>query len=110
MPNPGIFKGERLKFMESKQEGYAKAIRDNSHKEYTADTQRQFHKRFLLSLSWDDEPTAAFLATVDDMAPDVYEEDDDDDGDGDRALEYGSMGVRATLALRNGVRFFCDIS
>lgn len=110
MPNPGIFKGERLKFMESKQEGYTKATRDNCQKEYVADTQRQFHKRFLLSLSWDDEPTAAFLATVNDTGPDIYEEaEDDDDGDGDAALEYGKIGVRATLTLRNGVRVFNSI-
>ncbi|KJA13088.1 hypothetical protein HYPSUDRAFT_120316, partial [Hypholoma sublateritium FD-334 SS-4] len=70
MVNPGAFSGQRRAFLDGQQAVYAAAVAESHINDTVADIQRRYFKRFPITLSHTEEPTAEFLATVDDDAPD----------------------------------------
>lgn len=70
MVNPGTFKGLRKQFLDSQQDVYAAAIKGKHVADTVADIQRRYFKRFPITLSHTEEPSADSLAAVDDDAPD----------------------------------------
>jgi hypothetical protein len=70
MVNPGAFSGTRKNFLEAQSDVYAIAVAENHVADTVADIQRRYFKRYPLTLPHDQEPTAEWLATVDDDAPD----------------------------------------
>ncbi|KJA22462.1 hypothetical protein HYPSUDRAFT_117836, partial [Hypholoma sublateritium FD-334 SS-4] len=69
MVNPGTFKGRRKEFLDSQQDIYAAAVKGKHVADTVANIQRRYFKRFPITLSHTEEPTEAFLAVVDDDAP-----------------------------------------
>ena len=70
MVNPGSFKGSRKEFLLSQAELFANAVIHSHVLDTIADIQRRYFKRYPPSLPHDEEPTAEWLAAVDDNAPD----------------------------------------
>lgn len=70
MVNPGGFTGLRKEFLDAEQDAYNDAVAENRAADTLADIQRRYFKRFPLSLPFSEEPTAEFLDSVDDDAPD----------------------------------------
>lgn len=70
MVNPGAFLGSRKDFLESQKEIYAAAIAGNHVADTVADIQRRYFKRYPVSIPHNEEPTAEWLAQVDDDGPD----------------------------------------
>lgn len=70
MVNPGSFKGSRKEFLRAQADVYANAVVHSHTLDTIADIQRRYFKQFPPSLPKDEEPTAEWLASVDDNAPD----------------------------------------
>lgn len=70
MVNPGSFSGSRKAFLDDQKELYARAVADNHVSDTVADIQRRYFKRYPISLPHDQEPSAEWLAQVDDKAID----------------------------------------
>lgn len=70
MVNPGAFKGSRKEFLLAQADLFADAVIHSHVLDTIADIQRRYFKRYPPSLPHDEEPTAEWLASVDDNAPD----------------------------------------
>ncbi|KAF9470946.1 hypothetical protein BDN70DRAFT_939309 [Pholiota conissans] len=71
MVNPGAFPGTRKDFLTAQKAIYAEAVMGNHVADTVADIQRCYFKRYPISLAHTAEPTAAWLAQVDDSGPDL---------------------------------------
>ncbi|PPQ89016.1 hypothetical protein CVT25_005193 [Psilocybe cyanescens] len=71
MPNPGNFHGSRLEFLLGEKPAYELAAAAGQGAEAISNIQRQYFKRYPIELPLNVEPTAEFLANVDDDAADV---------------------------------------
>ncbi|KAL0574850.1 SERTA domain-containing protein 3 [Marasmius crinis-equi] len=74
MVNPGAFHGSRKLFLETALPEYFKAVREGYGPEFLQTTVRRYLKRYPIEIGEDSEPTAEFLASVndDEASPDVY--------------------------------------
>ncbi|PPQ81535.1 hypothetical protein CVT26_011043 [Gymnopilus dilepis] len=70
MPNHERFTGLRKAFLEGERERYNEAVTNGTKGDFLMDVIRRFLKRFPLDLEDKKEPTAEFLAGVDDSKPD----------------------------------------
>ncbi|KAF9472053.1 hypothetical protein BDN70DRAFT_819199 [Pholiota conissans] len=70
MVNPGVFLGTRKAFLAAQQDLYASAVTENHVADTVANIQRRYFKRYPISLPHNEEPSAEWLASVDDDAPD----------------------------------------
>ncbi|KAF8196481.1 hypothetical protein BJ912DRAFT_846763 [Pholiota molesta] len=70
MVNPGAFFGTRKEFLSAQSALYADAVAGNHAADTVADIQRRYFKCYPMSLLHTVEPSADFLAQVDDNAPD----------------------------------------
>ncbi len=70
MVNPGSFQGSRKEFLLAQADLFANAVIHSHVLDTIADIQRRYFKRYPPSLPHDEEPTAEWLASVDDNAPD----------------------------------------
>ena len=70
MVNPGSFKGSRKEFLLAQADLFADAVVHSHVLDTIADIQRCYFKQYPPSLPHDEEPTAKWLAAVDDNAPD----------------------------------------
>lgn len=113
MVNPGAFVGTRKQFLSDQQELYAEAVVENHVADTIADIQRRYFKRYPISLSHTQEPTAEFLAAVDDDAPDPEFSPPSADGLSDeayaRARRVYELQV-AELKMRKAVRISFSLS
>ncbi|KAF9471141.1 hypothetical protein BDN70DRAFT_820400, partial [Pholiota conissans] len=71
MVNPGSFKGSRKTFLLAQADLYAEAVVNNNVADTVSDIQRRYFKRYPITLPHDEEPDEAWLAQVDDTAPDA---------------------------------------
>ncbi|KDR72157.1 hypothetical protein GALMADRAFT_41983, partial [Galerina marginata CBS 339.88] len=69
MVNPGTFVGARRAFMLDEKPAYSNGIKGGFAADALAIIQRRYFKRFPVDLAHEDEPTAEFIAAVDDEAP-----------------------------------------
>ncbi len=70
MVNPGTFQGSRKEFLLAQADLFSNAVVHGHVLDTIADIQRRYFKRYPPSLPHDEEPTAEWLAAVDDNAPD----------------------------------------
>lgn len=107
MVNPGSFPGSRGEFINAQTQLYAEAVKDNHIGDTLANIQRRFLKRYPVTLQDNEEPSAEWLAQVDDDAPDEElhppKVDEMDKDAADKALaEYTNLVAR--------VKFKKDVS
>lgn len=113
MVNPGTYSGLRLAFLDSKNEEYSNAVKMNIVDDVVATIQRQYFKRFPITLPLTEEPTEEWLAQVDDDAPDpeIVPPNENDYTTSteyvEAMLKYDEMGRE--LAARKAVRLFYSI-
>lgn len=73
MVNPGAFQGSRREFLLGEKPAYAAGVDGGYAADALAVIQRRYFKRYPMTLLHVEEPTAVFLAAVDDNAPDLEE-------------------------------------
>lgn len=109
MVNPGAFSGQRKAFLDAQRAAYAAAVAENHVNDTVADIQRRYFKRFPLTLSHTQEPTAEFIAAIDDDAPDaelVPPRQDGVDPDVDARAQRVYEFQCSELKMRKAVRVF----
>lgn len=74
MVNPGSFLGSRKTFLTTQKPAYAEAVKNNYAGDFILGLQRRYLKRYPMSLDHKAEPSAEFLAAVDDNAADEDED------------------------------------
>ena len=75
MVNPGAFQGSRKEFLLSEKSAYKAGVLGGYAVDALAKIQRKYFKRYPVDLPHQEEPSADWLAAVDDDAPDVEEEE-----------------------------------
>ncbi|KAK7021038.1 hypothetical protein VNI00_017570 [Paramarasmius palmivorus] len=70
MVNPGAFSGTRLTFLTANLGAYGIAFQEGWVKDFVADLNRRYNKRYPASLPHNEEPSEEHLAAVNDEAPD----------------------------------------
>jgi len=71
MVNPGIFRGTRYTFLMGEKATYKAGVEGKYTGDALANIQSRYFRRYPVELPLDEEPTAEFLAAVDDNRPDV---------------------------------------
>ncbi|KAF9471459.1 hypothetical protein BDN70DRAFT_819959 [Pholiota conissans] len=69
MVNPGAFSGSRKDFLAAQADLYEVAVTNNHVADTVADIQRRYFKRYPISLPHNKEPSAEWLSSVNDNAP-----------------------------------------
>jgi hypothetical protein len=77
MVNPGAFQGSRKEFLRSQKADYKAGVLGGYAADALAQIQRKYLKRYPIDLPHQEEPTADWLAAVDDDAPDPEQEEPD---------------------------------
>lgn len=77
MVNPGAFLGSRKVFLLSQKAYYKDGVVGGYAADVLAQIQRKYFKRYPLDLPHHEEPTAEWLAAVDDESPDVEQDEPD---------------------------------
>lgn len=110
MVNPGTYTGSRLAFLDGKNEEYTNAVKMKVVDDVVSNIQRQYFKRFPITLPLNEEPSEEWLAQVDDNAPDpeILPPNENDYATSDEyvqaMLKYDELGRE--LTLRKDVSFF----
>lgn len=106
MVNPGSFHGSRKDFLLAQANLYADAVVNSHVLDTVADVQRRYFKRYPPSLPDDEEPSAEWLAAVDDNSPDDEilppRRDGMDEKEYDQALEHYHQMLKV-IETRKGV-------
>lgn len=71
MVHPGAFRGSRKEFLTGEKAAYNAGVDGGYAADALATIQRRYLKRYPIDLPHEDEPTADFLAAVDDNTPDA---------------------------------------
>jgi hypothetical protein len=91
MVNPGAFQGSQREFLLAEKPAYAAGVDGGYAADALAVIQRRYFKRYPMTLSHVEEPTAVFLAVVDDNAPDPEEHVPDPDTMSEELYEHESI-------------------
>jgi hypothetical protein len=75
MVNPGAFQGSRKEFLLSQKPAYKAGVTGGYAADALAEIQRKYFKRYPIDLPHSEEPSAEWLAGVDDDAPDIDQEE-----------------------------------
>jgi hypothetical protein len=102
MVNPGAFQGSRKAFLLSQKAAYSAGVAGGYAADALSIIQRQYFKRYPIDLPDDEEPDAEVLASIDDNAPDVEQEQPDEVQLGPE--EYATA-MSALKARRSAITF-----
>ena len=75
MVNPGAFQGSRKDFLLSQKPAYKAGVLGGYAADALSQIQRKYFKRYPIDLPHQEEPSAEWLAAVDDDAPDAEQEE-----------------------------------
>jgi hypothetical protein len=70
MVHPGAFLGSRKDFLTGEKSNFRAAVLGGFAKDTIADIQRRYFKRFPIDLPHSEEPSAEYLASINDSEPD----------------------------------------
>lgn len=70
MVNPGVFLGSQKEFLLTQKCLFTEAVTGNHVSDTVSDIQRQYFKRFPITLPHNEEPSPEWIAQVNDAAPD----------------------------------------
>ena len=103
--NPGAFQGSRKEFMVAQKTAYKAGVVGGYAADALAEIQRKYFKRYPIDLPHDEEPSAEWLAAIDDNTPDMeqHEPDISPDGDEDDAAAKKIVERRSLLIFRKAV-------
>ena len=102
MVNPGTFRGARKDFLIGEKAKYSEAVSGGYEKDALADIQRRFFKHFPIDLPLDEEPTAEYLASIDDDEPDTEPVEPDKDKLGEEEYVEAMANLEKRKALIHG--------
>ena len=86
MVNPGAFQGSRKEFLLSQKAAYKAGVLGGYAADALSQIQRKYFKRYPIDLPHQEEPSAEWLAAVDDDAPDVEQVEPDASTNDDEEL------------------------
>lgn len=100
MVNPGAFQGSRKEFLLSQKPAYKAGVLGGYAADALSQIQRKYFKRYPIDLPHQEEPSAEWLAAVDDDAPDPEQEAPDASTNDDEGLAAAvEKMVERTLLL-----------
>ena len=104
--NPGAFQGSRREFLLSQKPAYKAGVTGGYAADALAEIQRKYLKRYPIDLPHSDEPSAEWLAEVDDDAPDIDQVELDVSSE-EYAIAAKKVEARGSLlTFRKAVRSF----
>ena len=111
MVNPGAFQGSRREFLLSQKPAYKAGVIGGYAADALAEIQCKYFKRYLIDLPHSEEPSAEWLAEVDDDAPEKDQEELDVSSDSEEyAIVAKKMETRRSLlTFRKAVRSFWSL-
>ena len=111
MVNPGAFQGSRREFLLSQKPAYKARVIGGYAADALAEIQHKYFKRYLIDLPHSEEPSAEWLAEVDDDAPKKDQEELDVSSDSEEyAIVAKKMETRRSLlTFRKAVRSFWSL-
>ena len=111
MVNPGAFQGSRREFLLSQKPAYKAGVIGGYAADALAEIQRKYFKRYPIDLPHSEEPSAEWLAEVDDDAPEKDQEELDVSSDSEEyAIVAKKMETRRSLlTFRKAVRSFWSL-
>ena len=106
MVNPGAFQGSRREFLLSQKAAYKAGVIGGYAADALAEIQRKYFKRYPIDLPHSEEPSAEWVAGVDDDAPDIDQEELDVSSEEYAATAEKMEARRSLLTFRKAVRSF----